>query len=224
MALITAAQLRLFAPRCDYMGIAPHLDRAFAEAGIDTPREIRHALAHMHHESQGFTRWKENLNWKTPERLDAMFSSVKGAADAAALIAKGPWAIANRVYAGKGGNGSEASGDGWRFRGRTPIQLTLRGNYEAASDWTGVDLVKEPDLADQVPLACRVAAQWWRRNGLGEICAVDAGEAAIDAIEERIRANELDDCLQATRRINGGTNGREDRVRQLLRAGTIWRD
>lgn len=224
MALITAAQLRLFAPRCDYMAIAPHLARAFAEAEIDTPREIRHAMAHLHHESAGLTRWVENLNWKTPERLDAMFASVRGTDDAAVLIAKGPTAIANRIYAGKGGNGNEASGDGWRFRGRTPIQLTLRANYEAASDWTGENLLKDPDLAAQLPLGCRIAAQWWRRNGLGEIVAADPGERSIDAIEERIRANELDDVLQATRRINGGTNGREDRVRQLLRAGTIWRD
>lgn len=222
MALITAAQLRSFAPRCDAIGIAPLLDQAFAEAAIDTSREIRHAMAHMHHESQGFTVWKENLNWKTPERLDAFFASVKGKVDAANLIARGPRAIANRVYAGKGGNGDERSGDGWKYRGRTPIQLTLRSNYVAASEWTGLDLVGNPDLADDPAIACRIAAQWWRRNGLGDIVAVDDGEIAIDAIEERIRANELDDCLQATRRINGGTNGRDDRIAQLLRAGKIW--
>jgi len=224
MALITPLQLRLFAPRCDYMAIAPHLDRAFAADEIDTPREIRHVLARLHHESQGFTVWTENLAWKRPERLDAFFVSVRGVADAAALIAKGPSAIANRIYAGKGGNGPEASGDGWRFRGRSPIQLSLRGNYEDASDWTGVNLIKDPDLAAQIPLGCVIAAKWWRANGLNEIVAEDPGEKAIAGIEARIRANELDDCLQATRRINGGENGLEDTVRQLLRAATIWRD
>lgn len=224
MALITAAQLRLFAPRCDYMTLAPHLDRAFAEVAINTPREVRHALGHMHHESRGFTVLIENLAWKTPERLDAFFSSVRGVRDAEALITKGPRAIANRIYAEKGGNGDEASGHGWRYRGRTPIQLTLLANYRAASKWTGVDLVKDPDLALAPALGCRIAAHWWRENGLGEIVAADPGEKAIDGIEARILANELDDCLQATRRINGGQNGRADRIRQLQRAGAIWTD
>lgn len=223
--LITVTQLRLFAPRCDYLAIAPHLSAACAEASIDTPRELRHFMSQTHHESQGFTRWTENLSWSTPERLDAFFVSVRGTADAKALIARGPQAIANRIYAGKGGNRDEASGDGWRFRGRSPIQLSLRANYVLAKAWTGVDLVKHPELASGFQLGCRIAALWWRANGLNEIVAADPGErASIELIDARITANELDDALQATRRINGGKNGLDDRIRKLRLAATIWRD
>ena len=90
--------------------------------------------------SGGFTIFEENLNYRTPSRLDAIFSKVNGNADAAALIAKGPRAIANRVYAGRNGNGNEASGDGFKYRGMGAIQLTGRTNYSRAADRSGLDL------------------------------------------------------------------------------------
>jgi putative chitinase len=223
MALITAAQLRLFAPRCDYMALAPHADRACAEAGIDTPRELRHFLAQMHHESVGFTRFEESLNWRTPERLDAYFKSVRSTEDAKALIARGPQAIANRIYAGKAGNGPESSGDGWRFRGRSPIQLTGRANYQLASGWIGANLLVNPDLAALPAYGFRIAAQWWRARGLNAIVAADPDEQAIANIDAAILANELDDARQARRIINGGQNGIDDVILQLRRAATIWR-
>ncbi len=223
---ITAKRLQLFAPLCDFELIAPYLDKAAKAHGIDTPREVRHWLAQLHHESQGFTRWTENLNWRDPVRLDAMFASVRGVEDAKALIAKGAEAIANRIYAGKAGNGNEASGDGWRFRGRSPIGLTCRGNYLKACAWTGRELMITPDLASGYQIGATIAAAWWRDHGLGEVVAADPGErsAAGAALEAALRACELDDVRAAARVINGGLNGVEDRERQLLRAGTIWRD
>ncbi len=225
--LITAAQMQIFAPRCDYVAIAPRLNRACLEFGIDTPREVRHFMAQTHHESAGFTRWVENMNWSTPERLDAFFSSINGTADAAALIKRGPQAIANRVYANKLGNGNEASGDGWRYRGRSPIQCTGEDNYRRAGQGIGLDLVGSPDLAGGFEHGARVAAWWWKANGLNEIVAADPDEkpvAVAASLEAHLRANEWDDLRQARRRVNGpAMAGLDDCGRLLIRAGNIWR-
>lgn len=106
------------------------------------------------------------------------------------------------AYEGRKDLGNTQPGDGKRFKGRGPIQLTGRANYTAAGRALGLDLVGNPALAAQPQHAFRVSAWWWRTNGLNEIS--DRG-----------------DVVAATRRINGGTNGLADRqdrharVRQL---------
>lgn len=235
MAKITALQLQGFARGCDYTALAPALDRACAEFGIDTDREIRHFLAHVHVETQGLTKFKENLNYSV-EGLKATFGRHRiSAADCERLGRKrgeGPLpaarqaAIANLVYGGEWGRknlGNIHPGDGWLYIGRTAIHATGRAAYQRLGKILGVDLEARPELAERVDIGCRAAAAWWAKNGLNDIVKADPDEdAAIAGVEARIRVNEFDDVVQGTRRVNGGANGLEDRKRQLIRAGFIW--
>jgi putative chitinase len=235
--LITAAQLQRFAPACDFMALAPALNAACAEAGIDTPREIRHFLAQSSVETRRLTQFRESLNYSVDGLLATFGRHRISAADALRLgrrPGEGPLpaarqaAIANIVYGGAWGEkhlGNVQPGDGWRFIGRTGIHLTGRAGYARASAWVGEDLAANPALAEAPKIACRVAALWWARNGLNEIVREDPDEdRAIAALEARLVANETDDVTQATRRVTGGANGLPARKAELLRAGFIWPD
>lgn len=166
-------------------GIAPTQARQFLEPlaeacntyAIDTPARLAGFVAQCRVESRDFTALEENLNYRSPERLRAIFPSrVHSMADAAALVAQGPRAIANRVYAGKNGNGDEASGDGWKYRGRGLIQLTGRANYARL----GVDV--DPDAVAQPRLATATAAAFWAGNDLNRF----ADSAQWDAITRAV--------------------------------------
>ena len=110
-----------------------------------------------------------------------------------------PEKIANRVYGGRMGNGPEASGEGFKFRGRGYIQLTGKQNYTAFARAIGEDVVANPDLvATKYPLAS--AAWFFHRNGLHKLA--DGG--ATDAV-----------VTQVTRRVNGGTIGLADRIKHF---------
>jgi len=122
-------------------------------------------------------------------------------ADSAADYAGQPERIANRVYADRLGNGDEASGDGWRFRGRGLIQVTGRANYQQcqaglhqAFDGYGADLLTAPETLELPDDAALSAAWFWSAHGLNQLA--DAG-----------------DIVAMTERINGGTNGLDDRRR-----------
>lgn len=182
---VTAAKLYALAPGAQTaiaQSIAATLSASAEAFGINSARRMAHFLAQTAHESGGFIHLEENLRYRDPARLDAMFSAVKGTDDAAHLIAKGPAAIANRVYAGRNGNGDEASGDGWKFRGRGLIQLTGRANYAATGHQIGLDLIKEPDLLLQPSPATRAALAFWKANGCNEAADSDSVEAVTRII------------------------------------------
>jgi putative chitinase len=155
-----------------------------------------HYLAQLAHESNGFRTLTENLNYSAaalvrtwPTRFDL---------DAAAAYARQPQKIANKVYGGRLGNGTEATGDGWRFRGRGYIQITGRANYADYSQKVFGDdrLVRDPDMAALPDVAAKIAAAYWKAKGL-------------DAHAER------DDLVAITKRINGGTIGLDRRRKWL---------
>ena len=106
------------------------------------------------------------------------------------------------AYEGRKDLGNTQPGDGARFKGRGPIQLTGRANYVAAGEALGVDLVSNPKRAAAPEVAFRVAAWFWNSRGLSALA--DAG-----------------DFLSITRRINGGTNGLADREKYHARALAI---
>jgi putative chitinase len=174
-------------------GIHPTQAKQFAEPvflactrfAINTPARVAAFVAQASHESAGFTRLEENLNYRTPEILDSRFSAVRGLADAAALIARGPEAIANRVYANREGNGDEASGDGWRYRGRGLFQLTGRAKYRRAGQ--DLDKVYEgfPELV-QLPLDAAMTAAWFWTTRIPGGFNVLADTSQIDRITELI--------------------------------------
>jgi putative chitinase len=155
-------------------------------------------------ETGGLTAMEENLRYRDPARLDMVFSAVHGTADAEALIALGPEAIANRVYANRLGNGNESSGDGWRYRGSGYKQLTGRTNYAMVAAIIHVDLEGHPELARQPDTAAQVAFAYWDACGCSGLA--DAGD--IEGITER---------------VNGPAKlGLPERREATLRAMDVW--
>ena len=171
-------------------GLAPTQARQFAEPlaaacarfDINTPARLAGFVAQCHIESAGFTRLEEGLSYTTPERIRAVFPSrVPSLADAARLVRQ-PQALANRVYSGRLGNGDEASGDGWRYRGRGIVQLTGRANYADAATALGRPYVEQPELVAQPADACLTAAWFWHSRKL----SILADSAQWDAITRAV--------------------------------------
>ena len=172
---------------------ADTLDELLEEYAINTRLRAAHFLAQVLHESARMARVTENLNY-SKTGLRKVFRKYFTEAQAEQYHRK-PEKIANRVYANRIGNGDEASGDGWRYRGRGLMQLTGKANYENFAKWLGEDVVSEPDrVATEYPVHC--AVYYWAKNDL-------------NALADR------DDVVAITKRINGGVNGLEDRVELL---------
>ena len=203
--MITADTLRKFAPRIANAEVhAAALENARKESSVNTPRRLCHFMGQVFVETAGFTVLEENLNYKSPERLDMVFSAVKGTADAQALIAKGPQAIANRVYANRLGNGDEAGGDGWRYRGSGYKQLTGRSNFREIGAIVKIDLEGKPELARAPEAAAQVAFAFWDACRCSPLA--DAGD--LEAITEK---------------VNGPAKlGLDDRREATLRAMEVW--
>ena len=203
--MITAETLKKYAPRiADPERHAAALEAARQASTVNTPRRLSHFMGQIFVETGGFTAMEENLNYRNPERLDLIFSAVNGTEDAKSLIARGPQAIANRVYAKRLGNGNEASGDGWRYRGSGYKQLTGRSNYRAIGAIVGMPLEDQPDLARDPEAAARIAFAFWDANG----CSPLADRGDTDGI---------------TRKVNGpGMLGAKERREAAIKAAAIW--
>lgn len=172
------------------------------EHGIDTPLRLAHFLAQVLHESGLLSVVEENLRYTTASRLRAIFPTYFTPAQAA-QYAGSAQAIGNRVYANRLGNGDEASGDGYRYRGRGLIQLTGKANYRRFGEWIGDDVVASPDLVKSTyPVHCAVF--FW---GLRDL------NGPADA----------DDLREVTRRVNGGFIGLPHRLQLLDRAKQVLR-
>jgi putative chitinase len=204
--MIIPDDLQQFAPLvADAAGTAVALEPARLASTVNTPRRLACFMGQIFVESAGFTRMEENLHYTHPDRLAALFPrSIKCTADAAALIAQGPEAIANRVYANKLGNGDEASGDGWRYRGSGYIQLTGRDNFQHFGDILQMDLVNQPELVRQPSGAAAVAFAFWDDRG----CSPLADNLDVEGI---------------TKKVNGpAMAGLDDRQQATTQARNIW--
>jgi putative chitinase len=154
-----------------------------------------HFFAQTAHESGNFKAFSENLNYSA-QGLRNIFRKYFPTDALANQYARKPQAIANRVYANRMGNGDEASGEGFAFRGRGSLQLTGKFNYQAFSDYIGrPDVLTNPDLV-ATELAFESALWFFDKNKLWSICDQGINDAAI---------------LALTKRINGGTHGLDDR-------------
>lgn len=183
--------------RAQFARALTHLLPAF---GIDTAPRVRAFLAIVGHETGHLQHLEENLRYRA-DRLREVFPRYFSDDATAAAYAMQPERIANRVYADRMGNGDEASGDGWRYRGRGLIQLTGRDNYRLASRLlpVGPDFEATPDRAAEPGCAVEIAAAWWQHCGLNELC--DALAGAQD------EAAEFEAFRRIVRRVNGGYNG-----------------
>jgi len=164
---------------------------------INTPLRLAHFLAQCGHESGGFKAVSENLNYGAAG-LQSIFKKYFTAVSAKEYERK-PEKIANIVYANRMGNGPQASGEGYKFRGRGYIQLTGKDNYSAFDKVVEDDILASPDLvATKYPLLS--AAWFFHKNGLHKI----ADEGATDAVVTKV-----------TKRVNGGIIGLPDRIKHF---------
>ena len=136
------------------------LNPAMASAGLSSHARVALFMGQCAQESGRFTRLVESLDYETAERIHAVFPSEFPAVDDAVPYLGVPEALANRVYAGKLGNGDAGSGDGWRFRGRGLIQVTGRGPYTLASAALKIPLQQLPDWMT-TPRGAVLSALWW---------------------------------------------------------------
>jgi predicted chitinase len=179
--MITESQLRQIMPnlsqgKCQLY--LPALNRAMATCEVNTMLRVAAFVAQLAHESGEF-RWMEEI-WG-PTSAQRRYEP--------------PSDLAKRL-------GNTQPGDGKRYKGRGPIQITGRYNYKKYGDLLGVDLINQPELAAKPEAAFATAGLFWKSNGLNEL----ADKAQFVTI---------------TRRINGGTNGLEDRKRYYARAKDV---
>ena len=168
------------------------LDNLLPAAGIDSKERVNMFLAQCGHESGGFSRFTEGLNYSA-KGLRATFPKYFPDDATALKYERQKEKIANRVYANRMGNGPESSGDGWKYRGRGMIMTTGKDNYTEFSKYSGIDAVNNPDLlSSDMSAAIKSAIWFWNKNGLNKFA-------------------DAKDILGATKKINGGTNGLEDR-------------
>ena len=183
---------------------AAALEAARKQGEIVGGLRVAHFLAQIGHETAGFRALEENMRYTKPDVLDRIFTAVRGADDAAALIADGPEAIGNRVYAGRMGNGDEDSGDGYRYRGRGFLMITGKTRYAEVERDSGLPLVRRPELLGEAKTAAQAAAAYWLKN-------------AINTAADR------DDIETVTLLVNGpAKQGLDDRKRWLAAAKRIW--
>ncbi len=169
-----------------------------ARFGITTPLRLAHFLAQCGHESGGFRATQENLNYSA-KGLCGIFRKYFPSVTVAMQYERKPEKIANRVYASRMGNGNEASGEGWKYRGRGYIQLTGKENYKAFDATVPEDITSNPDLV-ATKYALASAAFFFKKNGLWAICDRGADMATVTAV---------------TKRVNGGTIGLADRQKHF---------
>jgi putative chitinase len=171
---------------------------------INTPMRLSHFLGQCAHESGNFKFTSENLNYST-KGLIATFPKYFKQPGLAEAYSRNPERIASRVYANRMGNGAEGTSEGWKFRGRGYIQLTGKSNYSAFDKFVNEDVMSNPNLiATEYPL---LSAGWFfHKNKLNVISDKGLTEIVI---------------LELTKRINGGTNGLQDRIKYTTKFGKI---
>jgi len=156
------------------------------EFGITTNLRLAHFLAQCALESVGFTATVENLNYSA-QRIPQVFGKYFKGIDPTSY-AHTPPKLANRGYANRMGNGDEASGDGFKFRGRGYIQLTGKNNYTSFSQFVGEDCVANPDLvATKYPLAS--AAFYFNSNNVWAICDRGADDATVTRVSVAVNGS-----------------------------------
>jgi putative chitinase len=153
-------------------------------------------LAQCHHESQGFTKLEENLNYSTAPRIMAAFSYrikiLNLTPDIIKKCVNNPQYLANTMYSNRMGNGTPMTNDGYKYRGRGLIQLTGKANYELYDKLIpSSNLLIQPERAALPDVAVQIAVQYF--------------------IQNKLLNNS--DLSEVTKKINGGINGLEERTK-----------
>lgn len=206
--LIDAQLLNIAAPEtpaADLAAWVAPIKQACVRFEIDRVRRIAAFIAQMAHES-GLRPRTENLNYSA-KRLTEVWPKRFPTMEIARQYERNPEKLANHVYANRLGNGPPASGDGWRFRGTGPLQVTGRANFTAFAAEMGLTIEQVLDYARTIEGGIMAAAWFWEENDINRL-------ADTPGVEDE------------SRKINGGTNGLNDRrvrfdrvVKELLRRG-----
>ena len=168
-----------------------------AKFGITTPLRLAHVLAQASHESGHFKAVSENLNYSA-DGLKKIFPKYFPG-NISESYARNPEKIANKVYSSRMGNGDEASGEGWKFRGRGYLQTTGKSNYVDFDKIVDDDILANPDLvATKYPLAS--AAFFFQKNKLWAICDKGSSDSVV---------------TEVSKRVNGGTIGLSERLSEF---------
>ena len=185
------------------------LNATFDRFGILTPRQQAAFIGQCSHESGNFRLLEENLNYRAATLLKLFPRTPKRSwgftPEEAAAYERQPKKIANRIYGNRMNNRDEASGDGFRFRGRGILQLTGAANYHHASKALGVDFIMEPDLVATPQYAALTAGWFWDTQKLNPLA-------------------ESGNTLALTKKINGGTIGLDDHIKHTNEALALLSD
>ncbi len=196
---LTKQQLRELLPKNPYIDYWHNaLSQLLPDYEINTPQRIAAFIAQCAHESGNFVFLTENLNYKA-ESLMKIFGKYFKDMPTAKAYEKKPEKIANRIYANRMGNGDEASGDGWRYRGRGLIQLTGKTNYTWFAASLEISAEEAAEYTQTFEGAAQSACWFWETNKLNK--EADAG-----------------DIKTMTRKINGGFIGLDDRIKHYNHA------
>jgi putative chitinase len=177
------------------------LEEVFHRYEINTPERQAAFIGQCAHESMNFTKLEENMNYSA-EGLMKTWPSRFPTLESAKPYHRNPEKIANKVYAGRMGNGPEETGEGWLYHGRGLIQLTGKDNYTLAGDALGMDFVHSPDYVLVPKYAALTAGWYWNKRGLNK-------EA------------DAKDFTGMTKKINGGTIGLDDRIAHIKHAQEV---
>jgi len=177
------------------------LQEVFHRYEINTPERQAAFIGQCAHESMNFTRLEENLNYSA-EALMKTWPSRFPTMEVAQQYARNPEKIANKVYGGRMGNGTEETGDGWLYHGRGLIQLTGKDNYTLAGDALNMDFMHSPDYVLVPKYAALTAGWYWNKRQLNK-------EA------------DAKDYTGMTKKINGGTIGLNDRIAHIQHAHEV---
>lgn len=189
--MITLEQLQAMAGISDQT-VLDGINDTLSRYQINTPLRMRHFFAQVLHESNNLHTLKENLNYSA-KGLMKTFKKYFPTEALANQYARQPEKIANRVYGNRLGNGDEASGDGWKYRGRGALQVTGKSNYAKLSKDTKIDFVSHPEYLETPTYGTLSAGWYWNKNKINAL-----------ADKDNIRA--------ITKSVNGGYNGLDSRV------------
>ena len=181
-------------------GMYDAIDKQITVAGCITKAQQAMFIAQCGHETRGFTRFRESMNYSVAGLRETFrkyftlaqaqkYGYVKN--KAGAVIQKADQAsIANIAYANRMGNGNQASGDGWKYIGRGLPHLTGKDNYLRFQKWLGKSIMPE-EVSTDLDLIVKSGVWFWLDKDLANCTSVE----------------------KATLRINGGTNGLEERCK-----------
>ena len=177
------------------------LSKMLPKYEINTVNRVAGFLAQCGHESADFTVLKENLNYGA-KGLRATFPKYFATDAVAAQYERQPEKIANHIYANRMGNGAEATGDGYKYRGRGAIQLTGHDNYAAFAKSINKTLDETITYCETMDGAIESACWFWKKNNVNATC-------------------DANDIVAMTKKINGGTIGLDERKAHYEKAKGI---